>query len=500
MKEVERKAGDSRLLEAAFHSSSDGIAVYNPDGILLACNRAWDRAWEQLSGLRDYSEWVGKSSAERKKKLGYSGPEIISSVRSGAGPATAILINSNGDTLLTTATAHLDGSGHPEYIVMNVRNLTYLNYLRDRLHQDPCLFSEREQLLSDRVRSLLQAASLTELKIVSPAMRNIVQLAAQIAALDTTVLLAGETGTGKGLIARLIHRLSPRADKPFVEVNCGAIPEALVESELFGYQAGAFTGSARSGKKGQAQIAEGGTLFLDEISELALNSQVKLLKFLDDKTISPLGSTKPRRLDVRVLAATNKDLHRLVNEGKFRADLLFRLEVIPLVVPPLRERGEETCALAESFLLQFNREFGMERTLSGEVLSFLMNYEFPGNVRELKNLIARLVITAKSNTIGIRDLPEGLVANGDWMAGKELAGNAALAAADFSATETFKQRVEDVERRLLESYAQQCRSTHEIAKRMGIHHTSVIRKLKKHQIRLSRAGGQNGPQISSGKP
>jgi transcriptional regulator with PAS, ATPase and Fis domain len=291
MKEHWRKWDERQNLRAAaFESSHDGIAVYGPEGVLLDCNRAWERAWEQISGLRGYSDWIGKSRLERQRQLGYNGPEIMNKVTAGAGPAEMILVNNNGDTLLTTATPILDSKGNIKYVVMNVRNLTYLNHLKQRLDQNTCVFTEVEHLRTERVMALLAAANLKEIKVASPGMYGVLLLVGQLAALDTTVLICGETGTGKGVVARMIHSLSSRASKPFVEVNCGAIPESLVESELFGYEPGAFTGSHRSGKKGQIELAHGGTLFLDEISELPLSSQVKLLKFLDDKVVSPLGS------------------------------------------------------------------------------------------------------------------------------------------------------------------------------------------------------------------
>jgi TyrR family helix-turn-helix protein len=279
--------------------------------------------------------------------------------------------------------------------------------------------------------------------------------------------------------------LSSRASKPFVEVNCGAIPENLVESELFGYEPGAFTGSNRSGKKGQIELAHGGTLFLDEISELSLSSQVKLLKFLDDKVVSPLGGAKSKQVDVRILAATNGDLHHLAKAGRFRNDLLYRLEVIPLLIPPLRERRDEIIPLAESFLAQFNREFGEQRTISAGVLGYLNSYDFPGNVRELKNLIARLVMTAKSREISLSDLPERIVYG---EASDERSNNGLGAPVNLPMPPhpgMFKERVEEMERQILQHYVGQCRSTHEIAKAIGIHHTSVMRKLKKYQIQLS---------------
>jgi transcriptional regulator with PAS, ATPase and Fis domain len=321
--------------------------------------------------------------------------------------------------------------------------------------------------------------------VAGAAIRNAVMLASQAARLDATVLLYGETGTGKGLFAKLIHRLSARAAKPFVEVNCGAIPEGLVESELFGYQAGAFTGSARQGKKGQIEMANGGTLFLDEISELPLASQVKLLKFLDDKVIFPLGGQSPRSIDVRVIAATNTDLRALVAQGRLREDLFYRLEVLPLSILPLRERRDEIRPLAQWFLGRFNQEFGEERSLSAEAAAAIESHDFPGNVRELRNLIARLVVSARGREITIDDLPEGICA-GRCAEPADNRGNGGGRTRNISAV-SVKKSFADSERDILARYAETCHSAREIARLTGFHHTTVLRKLRKYRLRMARS-------------
>jgi transcriptional regulator with PAS, ATPase and Fis domain len=321
--------------------------------------------------------------------------------------------------------------------------------------------------------------------VAGAAIRATVMLASQAARLDATVLLYGETGTGKGLFAKLIHRLSARAAKPFVEVNCGAIPDGLVESELFGYQAGAFTGSARQGKKGQIEMANGGTLFLDEISELPLPSQVKLLKFLDDKVIFPLGGQSPRSVDVRVIAATNTDLRSQVGHGKFREDLFYRLEVLPLSILPLRERRDEIRPLAEWFLGRFNQEFGEERNLSAQAAAAIESYSFAGNVRELRNLIARLVVSAKGREIGLDDLPENLRVAAPARPTGDIRRNGSGRERRDAAAISVKENIAATERDILARYAETCHSAREIARLTGFHHTTVLRKLRKYRIRLA---------------
>jgi two-component system, NtrC family, response regulator AtoC len=223
---------------------------------------------------------------------------------------------------------------------------------------------------------------------------------------SSTVLIQGESGTGKELVATSIHYKSPRADKPFVVVNCAAIPKELVESELFGYESGAFTGAARQGKMGKLEMAEGGTLFFDEIGELDLAAQVKLLRFLETRECERIGSTKPpRKIEVRVLAATNKRLIDFVNAGSFRLDLYHRLNVMSIVVPPLRERGTDVLKLAKNFVHHNNRQFGKRvHGFTPEAEQALLSYGWPGNVRELKNIMERAVFLCDRDIITRNDL------------------------------------------------------------------------------------------------
>jgi transcriptional regulator with PAS, ATPase and Fis domain len=399
----------------------------------------------------------------------------------------AVLMKINGDTVLVAAKTNRGPGGAIQHVIVTARNLTQLNDLRQQLEQHGIGdYRKIEEFHAAQLKSMVQAAGLGEMVVAGCAIRSHVMLAAQAARFDATVLLYGETGTGKGLFSKLIHRLSARAAKPFIEVNCGAIPETLVESELFGYLAGAFTGSLRSGKKGQIELANGGTLFLDEISELPLPSQVKLLKFLDDKVIFPLGGQSPRTVDVRVIAATNTDLRNLVRAGRFREDLFYRLEVIPISILPLRERRDEIRPLVEWFLGRFNQEFGEERTITPQALSVMASYGYPGNVRELRNLIARLVVSAKGREIGVDDLPEAIREGA--AAGVEIGGapaNRGNGELRSAAAMNLKASFADSERDLLARYAKTCRSAREIARLTGLHHTTVLRKLRKYRIRLA---------------
>ncbi len=285
---------------------------------------------------------------------------------------------------------------YPERVARHVGTFASLLALALKQAEHLALLAERERRLAEELdfhRSQALSGLLTEpLQADSRAMRGIVDQLRQVAPATTTVLLLGETGTGKEKVAQTLHHLSPRRDKPFIKVNCGALPAHLIESELFGHLKGAFTG-AQSSRKGRFELADGGTLFLDEVGELPLELQPKLLRALQEREIEPLGSERPRRVDVRLLAATNRDLEQEVVEGRFRADLYYRLSVFPLRLPPLRERPEDVRALAERFLERFARDNRRPRLRLGEeTLARLQDYPWPGNVRELFNVLERSAI------------------------------------------------------------------------------------------------------------
>ncbi|NPA39755.1 MAG: GAF domain-containing protein [Thermodesulfobacteria bacterium] len=232
----------------------------------------------------------------------------------------------------------------------------------------------------------------------NPKMKRVLNLVEQVAPTKATVLLLGESGTGKTLTARLIHELSPRRNKPFVKVNCASLPENLLEAELFGYERGAFTGAIRS-KPGWLEIAHGGTVFLDEIGELPLSLQSKLLRFIQEKELERLGSTRTKKVDVRIIAATNQDLEKLVREGRFREDLFYRLSVFPIYIPPLRERKEDIPGLVSFFLKRLEKEYGRKLVITPEALEILTEYPWPGNVRELENVLERLFIVSENRVV-----------------------------------------------------------------------------------------------------
>ena len=274
------------------------------------------------------------------------------------------------------------------------------------LRLDQKMTEERKEWEEEKrilTRELSKKYNIKNIVGTSTAIRNLIDIIERVARTDSTVLLLGESGTGKSLFAKTIHSLSDRKDKPFITINCAAIPEHLLESELFGYEKGAFTGAYTS-RKGKFELANGGTVFLDEIGDMPLSLQPKILRVIQDKEIERIGGEKTIKVDVRIIAATNRDLKKLVEEGKFREDLYYRLNVIPIYIPALRERKEDIPLLVEYFLDAYNKKHNKSVKISPEALKVMMDYEWSGNVRELENLIERLVIM-KDDIIKDIDLP-----------------------------------------------------------------------------------------------
>jgi len=280
----------------------------------------------------------------------------------------------------------------------------------------------------------------------------------------------GESGVGKGVLAKYLHENSKRKDQPFVHINCGAIPANLLESELFGYEAGAFTGAEKRGKIGLIESADKGTLFLDEIAEIPLSLQVKILEVIQEKKFMKVGGKRPIEVDVRIIAATHRDLKQMVKEGKFREDLFYRIHVIPIYLPALRYRQEDCKKLIEHFLQYYNSKFGRNVQLEEEALQILLAYHWPGNVREIENLMERLVVTVEQNRIRVQDLPDYLQENpgsGEVLAKKIM---------------PLKEAVEQVEKQILTLAWKQYKTSRKIGRALGINQATVLRKMNKCQI------------------
>lgn len=336
-----------------------------------------------------------------------------------------------------------------------------------------------------------RAQSFDDLKGESPGLREVIRQARRIASSPATVLITGESGTGKDLLARAIHHAGPRRGGPFIAVNCGALPEHLLESELFGYAAGAFTGARRDGKPGRFELADGGTLFLDEIGDLPLHLQVKLLHVLQRREVERVGGIRPVQVDVRVIAATNRDLAQMVQEGQFRPDLYFRLNVIPLQMPPLRERPEDLPVLLQHFLQVHAARLGRPpMRCSRAVQAALARYGWPGNVRELENAVEYAVNVATEDEIRVEHLPPWLLRSLPGLQAEAEAADAAEAEAVETAPPAaghlpagpLRRQVADLERRVLaaylEAYGRNGEALAQVARALGLSRATLYRKLK----------------------
>ena len=305
----------------------------------------------------------------------------------------------------------------------------------------------------------------------SQAMLNIVKLINQVAPLDCTVLLLGESGVGKEVIAKLIHESSSVKNGPFVKVNCGAIPEALLESEFFGYDSGAFTGANKEGKLGKFELAHNGTILLDEIGDLPFHLQVKLLRVLQEREVVRIGSNVTRSVNVRLIASTNKNLKEMVQQGNFREDLFYRLNVVPLWIPPLRDRREDIMPLIGHFKRKFNAKYGIERNCSMEVTKVLQTYDWPGNVRELENTVERLYVMPEFGTEISADILMKHYLNSNWQ-------QQADGFVSVHKLGPLKQAVEEVEKKMINLAIEKYGTAKNAAASLGIDESTISRKLK----------------------
>lgn len=303
-------------------------------------------------------------------------------------------------------------------------------------------------------------------------MNAVRELAARISAYPTTVLIEGETGVGKEIMSNYIHHTSPRANRPFIKINCGAIPEGLIESELFGYERGAFTGANREGNPGLFEQAHMGTILLDEISELSYLMQVKVLRVLQDREVRRVGGSWSKVIDVRIIASTNQNLKRLVDQGKFREDLYYRLNVAYLYVPPLRKRRDEIEPLIQYFLNMYCTEFGISRWFNNESIEVLKGYDYSGNIRELRNIIEVACITSQNEEIGVNALP-------DYLQQEISSATAAASATSLAGI------VEEAERNALQAALKECKSIRQSAKQLDISNATILRKMKKYDLKIN---------------
>lgn len=376
--------------------SPDGIFLAGPDGRGIYANRAYER----ISGLS--REEIKDIPPEEFLASRYIDRSCIMLVKE---QKQAVTIESyfyrTGRQCLVTCKPILDQTGNISVMIGVIRDMTEINSLREERDSDKALIAQYKDQIANLKKQLFCG---DELVVEDPSMLELLRAAQKIAQVDSPVMITGESGVGKEEIAKYIHGSSPRCENPFIKINCSAIPEGLFEAELFGYEGGAFTGAKRDGKPGLFEAADKGTLFLDEIGELTPAMQAKLLRVVQEKEVVRVGGTRTVKVDVRILSATNRDLRAMVDEKAFRIDLYYRLNVVPIHIPPLRERPRDLMPLVEHFRVEMNRKYGYRKTFSRDALQIIREYSWPGNIRELRNVLERTIIISEGDEIGRSEL------------------------------------------------------------------------------------------------
>lgn len=438
--------------EEIFRNSFDGIFVADGAGMTLMVNEGCERNYD-LSA----ADMVGRHVSEFEK-AGWIRPVVAAQVARTGQRISTTQHTHTGKTILVTGIPLVDAAGTVRKVIINSRDTTELRQLQDALAQT----REKLRKVDEENEALrLQNLRVEHVVVRSEPMRRVAELAMRVARVDATVLITGQSGVGKDVIASMIHGHSARSTGPFIKINCGALPHDLLESELFGYEPGAFTGAQRTGKSGLVELANKGTLFLDEIGDMPLDLQVKLLQMLQDRTVARVGGARATAVDVRVIAATNRDLKGMVEARTFRDDLFYRLNVIPIPIPSLADRKDDIAPMVHRFVGEFNKRYGCHRTMSEQAMALLIAYDWPGNVRELRNVVERLIVTCESDVID----PEFL----DGVLPREVLD---------AEPNSFRQRVERFERRLVEDAMRQVGNTRDAARLLGLSQSSVVRKLR----------------------
>lgn len=452
---------DNKFLLAALDKSADGILIADGKGMVVYVNDAYERT----TGL-SREIMVGNHLAELQAKKVFNESATLQVLET---RNTAYLEHrySTGKSAVTTATPIFRGE-EIVGVLNNTRNITELVQLREELSQT---YAEARQARQEVKLYRSEQMNIAGIVAISEKMRQVLELAETASLYDSTVCIFGETGTGKEVIAKFIHQNSPRRKQPFIKFNCAAIPAELFESELFGYEPGAFTGASGKGKIGLFELANGGSILLDEIGELPVDKQSKLLRVLQEGEFYRVGGSAPVRLDVRVISASNRDLEAEVRRGAFRADLLFRLNVLPIRIPPLRERREDIQPLVAAFLQYLNRKYKQTVAIEEAAMAMLHEYHYPGNVRELQNLIEYLFVTALDGWIVVGSLPPKLIT--DSFSEMMVAGAWAS---------TLDQLVGAYEKTVLEMVLRQYPSLTQAAAALGVHASTLSRKLRRYKL------------------
>jgi len=448
-----------QLLQQIIDNSSDAVFVTDKFGKVIVANFGTARFMGHTA-----EDLIGMNVKDLVKEGSYDWSPTAKAIETRS-VVSGNVRNNCGVQFMATSKPLLDEKGEIIMIITNARDKDLIDQYIAAL--------EKERTTAKRYKNAVEYLSDVDLEnkepvAESPQMRQIIKTSNIIARTDSTVMLIGETGTGKEVIARHIHRNSLRSKEPFIPVNCAAIPHELLESEFFGYVRGAFTGANPQGKPGLFEIADKGTLFLDEIAELPLAMQSKLLRVLESSEVQRLGGTNIYYANVRFIAATNRDLKAMISQNLFRSDLYYRLNVIPINLPPLKERPEDILALAHKFLKELNRKYALKKIFSTQATQAFLNYSWPGNVRELRNVIERLLITSTGDILNFMD--DSLVSNKKRLESED--GEILIAYQG-----TLKSVIKVVEKNYINQMLAECGGrVGEAARRLGIHRTILYRK------------------------
>lgn len=383
-------------------------------------------------------------------------------------PCKLIQKVNNGNNLLIFGIPIFDNQGEMKYVVSTAQDIAELSSINNSLLEENYNLQHELKILSKLKEDYM---SLQDTMYVGEIYKQIVNELIRIGPLDIIILIQGETGTGKTGIAKIVHQFSKYKKGPFIKINCGTIPENLFESELFGYEEGAFTGAAKGGKIGKIELANNGTLFLDEIGELPLSMQVKLLDFIQEKTITRVGGHKKITVNTRIIAATHRDLKAMSENGTFRQDLYYRLDVFPIQIPPLRKWGDDILPLAQFFLYKYNKKYNVQKYFSKDITAPLKHYDWPGNIREMEHLIERLYIQEESNQL--------TGATFSRIIDKTETAAETIHCSDIVPMKAAKA---EIEKQLLQKAYKIYHSSYEVAKALDIDQSTVIKLKKKHNL------------------
>ncbi|GEA32284.1 MAG: sigma 54-interacting transcriptional regulator [Clostridium beijerinckii] len=448
-------------LDSIIECSYDGIYITDGEANTIKINNAY----ESITGLKR-SEVLGRNMKDLEKE-GVISQSATLLVLKNRKTTTIQQEFKTGVKVLVSSNPIFDKNGKIIMVVTNVRDVTQLYELKEQLQKNKEITLKYVSEIEEMRTQLLNTS---EIVAEDHKTIEIIQLANRIAKVDTTILMLGETGAGKDQIAKHIHKVSKRSKKQFIKVNCGAVPASLIESEFFGYEKGAFTGANKEGKIGLFEMASGGTIFLDEVGELPMDMQVKLLRVLQEMEVVRIGGTKPIKIDVRVLAATNRDLEDMIKKKQFREDLYYRLNVIPLYIPPLRERKHDILPLINFFLTQLNKKYNFNKVFASDALNCMYEYNWPGNVRELKNIVERAVIMSEDDKIKKSDLPKNIIGSNGMI----------VTLNTFEEGINLKETLDAIEKKLIKKAYDKYGNVRAAAKSLGIDASTFVRKRQKY--------------------